>query len=338
MRKSLLLLLLKFGNHGVVVKSAPTKNTSATPTTTTKTLQDPGVRSQAPVAIITGGTRGIGNGVATILASNGYDLLLTFNTNREAAEASKVRIQQLHPNCKIECVGGDLTLQETRDRVFACLDSKFCDPNGQSLLQVLVHSAGQYIGITSDNVEGLSADTVKFGDGSLIRRENDGIERTDLSSIQYYQRLYGDAWIDMCERSLQRMTRPEGGTIVGISSPSVNPAWYRPDRFYSAPGSGKTIMEYSMRIYAKVAAERSINVNVIVPGVVQTEAWDNMINYRHCDETTSAMLQRLVDQMVPLKRVTQPTDIGEVIAFLCSATGKLITGMTLPVDGGMHIN
>ena len=154
-----------------------------------------------PVAIITGGTRGIGSGIATVLASQGYDLVLTYNTNEESANEFKDSLQQQYPSCQISCVGGDLTLTETRDGIFACLLSDFPD----SHLQVLVHNAGQYLGMTSDNAEQLSANAVIFGDGSLLEESNDGVQHTNLSAVQYYQRLYGDAWIDLCERSIERM-------------------------------------------------------------------------------------------------------------------------------------
>ncbi|KAL3923410.1 MAG: hypothetical protein SGILL_001677, partial [Bacillariaceae sp.] len=279
-------------------------------------------QQRRPVAIITGGSRGIGSGIATVLASKGYDLLLTYNTDNQAAEAFKFSLQQRYPSCCVECVGGDLTITETRDAVFACLDAYF----GDGHLQVLVHNAGQYLGLTSENSDGISSDAVIFGDGSLLKKDKDSQLHTDLSSIHYYQRLYGDAWIDLCERSIQRMAMGgcdndhavPGGTIIGISSPSVNPSLYKPDRTYSGPGSGKTIMEYSMRIYAKVVAEHNINVNVIVPGIVPTEAWERASQYRQSDESMEDVMERLVDRLVPLKRPVQPTDIGEVIAFLCS--------------------
>lgn len=304
-------------------------------------------QQQRPVAIITGGTRGIGFGIATVLAGRGYDLLLTYNTNKEAAEASKCSLLEEYPSCYIECVGGDMTLVSTRDQIFDCLDREFVDAADKASstrpstkLQVLVHNAGQYIGMTSDNSDGLNASQACFGDGSILKEEEDGVKRPDFRSIQYYQRLYGEAWIDLCERSLQRMNDNDdgaGGSIVGISSPSVNPALYRPDRSYSGPGSGKTVMEYSMRIFAKVVAERNINVNVVVPGMVETESWDSMSQYQQEGETKLDMMQRLADSLVPMKRIQQPTDIGEVIAFLCSPSGRFITGMTVPADGGQHI-
>lgn len=82
------------------------------------------VTTPRPVAIVTGGTRGIGSGIAAALADAGYDLLLTYNSNVKAAEEYAATFTDI---CRVECVGGDISLTETRDKVFACLDAKFAD-------------------------------------------------------------------------------------------------------------------------------------------------------------------------------------------------------------------
>src|SRR6056300_122526 len=93
-------------------------------------------------------------------------------------------------------------------------------------LAVLVHNAGQYVGITADNCAKLyvPAKSLAFGDGSLL--DKDG--RANLDTMDYYHKMYGEAFIDLCERTLVRMGSRDdngngvgGGTIVGISSPGV---------------------------------------------------------------------------------------------------------------------
>jgi len=262
---------------------------------------------------------------------------LTYHANKDAADECAARLEATYDGCRVCCVGGDLALVETRDKIFKCLDDEDGGFAAQPL-RVLVHNAGLY------TAEG---ENLVFGDGSILLEGNDGssssssssaAERANLEPLQYYQRLYGDAWIDLCERSLKRIPNDgAGGSIIGTSSPGVNPALYPPDRSYSAPGVGKTIMEYSMRIYAKVVAKRNINVNIVVPGLVQTHGWDKALKkYGKEGETIDDMLERLVDVLVPLKRLLVPRDIGNVVAFLCSPAGRFITGVTLPVDGGMH--
>ena len=60
----------------------------------------------------------------------------------------------------------------------------------------MVHNAGQYVGITSDNADGLTAGMLGFGDGSMLSADGGS---TNLATMRYYQRLYGDAYIDLME-------------------------------------------------------------------------------------------------------------------------------------------
>ena len=132
-------------------------------------------------AIVTGGTRGIGRGISEALAAKGYDLLLTFNTNAEAAEAAAAEIHSTY-GCSVECVGGDISLDATRDGIFAKYDEAFKPTHA---LGAVVHNAGQYVGITADNADGLTASACGFGDGSML--DDDGKMQLDI--MHYYQRM-----------------------------------------------------------------------------------------------------------------------------------------------------
>jgi len=186
------------------------------------------------VAIITGGTRGIGRGITEALADSGHyqGFLLTYNTNKQAAESFvselKERFAANNDECafNIQLVGGDISLEKTRDTIFHCLDKKF----GDWELGALVHNAGQYVGITSDNAARLGKNQeLVFGDGSLLL--GDGKEKVNLEVMRYYQRMYGEAYVDLCERALERMKRAAAncngnakfrGSLIGISSPGCN--------------------------------------------------------------------------------------------------------------------
>mmetsp|Transcript_42119 Transcript_42119/g.49214 ORF Transcript_42119/g.49214 Transcript_42119/m.49214 type:complete len:349 (-) Transcript_42119:79-1125(-) len=305
--------------------------------------------SSRPVAIVTGGTRGIGSGISEALADAGYDLLLTYNSDIDAASSFAQSLRNRDsPNNKnnknnddsicVECIGGDISLESTRDAIFAKFDSSFSNQK----LGAMIHNAGQYVGITSENAVGIKAGKpLSFGDGSLAN-EDDEEGSTNFDSLRYYHRMYGEAFIDLCERSLARMDKDigdegegGGGSLVGISSPGVAASLYSPNAGYSMPGSGKCLMEYSMRIYAIKAAERKINANIIVPGVVKTEAWNRSAISRGLDGTE--YVDGVVERIVPQKRAMVPRDIGNAVAFLCSDAGRFITGTVLPVDGGVHL-
>ena len=263
-----------------------------------------------------------------------YDQLQT--QNKEAADEFATSLaDEIGNELRVKCVGGDISLSSTRDEIFKALDSMTEDGDGgcSGRLAVMVHNAGQYVGMTSENSDGIQAKALSFGDGSLVDEEG----RTNFDTMHYYQRMYGEAFVDLCERSLLRMGSSQdggGGSIIGISSPGVNQHYYGPDWSYSMPGSGKCLMEYSMRIYASKVAARGINVNVVVPGITKTEAWGRVAKMRGLEDGWE---EGLVEKRVPMKKMITPKDIGNTVKFLCSESGKLLTGIVVPVDGGRHM-
>ena len=272
-------------------------------------------------AIVSGGTRGIGKGISTSLAKAGYDLVLTYNSNYDAALNTKKYLTTEY-GVQVVCVRGDLTVDSNRRAVFRAYDYAYdCGKIGP--LSAFVHNAGQYIGLTSDNAEGLPPSMNAFGDSSM--------NKEGFSTMGYYQTLYGEAYIDMCEMALGRMVR--GGSIVGISSPGCSPL-YKPNPGYDLPGTGKCIMEYASRLYALRGAKRQINCNVVVPGVTETEAWSALADARGTSK--EELLSGITSKIAPMGKM-QPIHVGNAVAFLCSEDGKWITGLSIPVDGGVHM-
>mmetsp|Transcript_3024 Transcript_3024/g.6567 ORF Transcript_3024/g.6567 Transcript_3024/m.6567 type:complete len:297 (+) Transcript_3024:76-966(+) len=292
------------------------------------------------VAIVTGGTRGIGRGITKVLIETGEygGLILTYNTNKDAAEAYRSEIEGSNSNVKLCIVGGDLSVSDSRDAIFKCFDEEFGDAD----LCTVVHNAGQYVGVTSDNAHGITSTdaTKKFGDGSLLKEDG----AVDFEFMHFYQKLYGEAFVDICERSLKRMKDAHSrcqeagekyrGSIVGISSPGVNSA-FKMVPGYDMPGSGKCLMEFSIRHYAHSAAKYGINCNVIIPGVTRSDAWETIAEKRGL---TQDQLHGNFMGMIPMKEVADGEDIGDVVAFLSgSAGGRFMTGLCLRVDGGLHL-
>ncbi len=279
-----------------------------------------------PVAIVTGGTRGIGRGISEALADSGFDLLLTYNTDKKAAEAAAAELCEKHGCGQVEVVGGDISVSATRDSIFSHLDTAFA----QRELRAVVHNAGQYVGITSDNADGLKATKpLGFGDGSML----DEGGSMQLDQMKYYQRLYGDAYVDLCERGLARMAEGSGGSLVGISSPGCT-VQYKANLGYDMPGSGKCVMEYAMRLIALRCAGKGVNCNVVIPGVTDTDAWGRLAETR--GSTREELVSGISSRLSPMGSMT-PRQLGDAVAFLCSPQGRLITGVSLPVDGGVHL-
>ena len=96
----------------------------------------------------------------------------------------------------------------------------------------------------------------------------------------------------------------------------------------SAYASTKGAVDTLVRHFASALGERGIRVNVIAPGVVETD----MSNFAKTDEGKTFVLG-----MQALKRIGQPADVGPVVAFLASDAARWISGDTIRVDGGSKL-
>ncbi|HEX5567787.1 MAG TPA: SDR family NAD(P)-dependent oxidoreductase [Streptomyces sp.] len=127
-----------------------------------------------------------------------------------------------------------------------------------------------------------------------------------------------------CARAaLPRLAAAPGrrGAIVNIGS--VNGERDFGGHAYSAAKAGLASLT---RTLAGHAAPRGVRVNLVAPGTIATPAW----------EGREAVLERVAREY-PLGRVGRPDDIAAAVAFLASADAAWITGVTLPVDGGLLV-
>lgn len=93
---------------------------------------------------------------------------------------------------------------------------------------------------------------------------------------------------------------------------------------YSAAKAGLASLTRTLAVHA---APRGVRVNLVAPGTVRTPAWAGRED----------ALDRL-SKVYPLGRVGEPDDIAAAVAFLASRDASWITGLALPVDGGILIN
>jgi 3-oxoacyl-[acyl-carrier protein] reductase len=112
----------------------------------------------------------------------------------------------------------------------------------------------------------------------------------------------------------------DGGRIVNISSIAAAMGFIG-QAYYAAAKAG--IMGLT-KVLSRELARRRINVNAVAPGVVLTEMGKS-IPEQHRAEMMKA---------IPLGRFAEPSEIADVVLFLCSDLASYITGQTLHVNGG----
>jgi 3-oxoacyl-[acyl-carrier protein] reductase len=115
----------------------------------------------------------------------------------------------------------------------------------------------------------------------------------------------------------------QGGSIINISSS----ASFSAPRAASVYSGTKAAVDTISRSLAKELGPRNIRVNVINPGMVETEG-------QHSGGFIGSEFQKLFESRSPLGRIGQPDDVAPAVVFLASQDARWITGETLLVSGG----
>ncbi len=120
--------------------------------------------------------------------------------------------------------------------------------------------------------------------------------------------------------AMASMVRARSGSIIFISS--VSP-------FIGVPGqanyaAAKAGLMGLARSLAKEVATRNVTVNVVAPGLIDTEMTSDL-----------GAAKDQMSAMIPMARIGQPSDIAGVVGFLASNEARYITGAVIPIDGGL---
>lgn len=254
-------------------------------------------QQQRPVAIVTGASRGIGRGIVTALAREGFDCVV--NYARNAAAAAEVGREVESAGGKSLLVQADVSVATDRQKLVAETVARF------GRVDLLVNNAG----VAPD----VRADILEAGEESFDRLIN-----VNLKGPYFLTQLVAK----------QMIGQPTGGMppkVVTVSSISAYTASVnRGD--YCVAKAGLSMMT---QLYAARLAEYGINVYEIRPGVIETDMtgpvkakYDKMI---------------LEEGLTPIRRWGKPDDIARAVVAVAKGLFPFSTGEVLNVDGGFHM-
>ena len=247
---------------------------------------------QGRTALVTGAGRGIGRAIALALAEDGADVAVHFHRDRGAADETAARVAAF--GRKSGVYGASL---EDRDALAAMVAAVVADfgPIG-----ILVNNAG-------------------------IASRGQSVADTDPAELDRVLRVHALAPHDLCRLVLPGMRSCGRGDIVMISSVA--------SQHHNANGApynmGKSAMDSLAFTLAKEERRHGIRVNVVAPGLVETE-----MGRRLMKAVAGVDDLRKLDARMPYGRVCQPEDIAEVVRHLVSERSSYVNGQRIAVDGG----
>jgi 3-oxoacyl-[acyl-carrier protein] reductase len=239
------------------------------------------------VALVTGASRGIGRGIAVLFAQQGATVVAAARGDNAAETAGVITAA----GGRAEHVGVDVTDRAALEKLPAAI----VDRHGR--LDILISNAG----ITRDQLL------------MRMKREDwDDVLATNLTAA-----------FTLTQAAMRPMLKQRGGRIIAISS-VVGQVGNAGQANYAASKAG--LIGFAKAL-AREVASRNITVNVIAPGLIDT------------DMTRAISEKSQVDwaAQIPLARLGTVQDVAAAACFLASDEAAYITGHVLAVNGGMYM-
>jgi 3-oxoacyl-[acyl-carrier protein] reductase len=244
--------------------------------------------NDAPIekfALVTGASKGIGQAICVELAKSGYRIVVNYKSDEKGAINTLKMVKKAGSDGQI--MQFDVSdFDKTQSAVEHILKE-----NGA--IDALVNNAG----ITADGL-------------FIMMPRKDWNAVIDISLSGFY---------NVTKPVLEKMIRLKRGAIVSIAS-VAGLIGNRGQANYSAAKAG---LIGASRSVASEVARLGIRVNVVAPGLIET------------DMIKAAPVEN-IKTLIPMARIGKPREVAKVVRFLCSDDASYVTGQVISVNGGMY--
>ena len=251
-----------------------------------------------PIALITGGTRGIGLGIARALARAGWDLVLSGLRPSDDVRQTVDELSALGP--RVSYVASDVSVRADRTALIDAIRDR------HGALNAIVNNAGRAPRVRADLL-----DATEESFEELIRTNLQGpYFLTQAIAREQTLRRGADAGFD--------------AAIVFITSVSAEMASVNRGEYCVS----KAGLSMAARLFALRLAASGIPVYEVRPGIIETDM---------TAAVKAIYDQRIADGLVPESRWGSPDDVGRIVAALLRGDAPYATGSIVNVDGGLSL-
>jgi 3-oxoacyl-[acyl-carrier protein] reductase len=256
-------------------------------------------RNSRPVAVVTGGRRGIGRGIALALARSGHDVVVLDLTRDSDAENTLAQIAEMGSQAAF--VQADIAEAERAQAI--------CEEAYAALgrVDVLVNNAG--VQVNDRKIEALETSIESFD-----RLMTVNLRGTFFLTQAFARRMVSDT-VDSPEHPR---------SIITISSSNAHHAKVNGSE-YCISKAGLSMVN---KVFALQLAPHGIACYEVQPGLIKTDL----------NASLHDLYEPIVRQgFTPIRRWGTPEDVGRAVATLACGSLPFVTGETIHVDGGLHV-
>lgn len=252
------------------------------------------------VALVTGGSRGIGRAICMEVARAGYAVLINFHENLGAAEETRAAIEAL--GVPAEICQGDVAARSHRDLLVDFTMEQF------GRIDLFVNNAGIAPSVRKDILE-------------TDEKVYDQILNTNLKAPYFLTQRVASKMMELIDtKAIER------GAIIYISSLRS----YTAAQNYGEYCISKAGLSMVTKLFATRLARHGINVYEISPGLIQTD----MTSGETVREYYNA---KIADGMAPINRWGRPEEVAGAVGAIARGHFPFSTGAVFHVDGGFHL-
>jgi 3-oxoacyl-[acyl-carrier protein] reductase len=273
------------------------------------------------VALVTGGSRGIGRAIAVKLAGDGADVAVNYQSSKD--QAADV-IDFINKTDRIDNLDELIKMIDVMDTVEQAKE-----------LRDMIESMGRHAIICQANV-GKMDEVNKMRDKAVAEfgKIDILVNNAGIIKDKSFVKMTSEMWDDVisvnltgtfnCSKAvIDGMLERRYGRIVNISS-VIGRMGNRGQANYAASKAGIIGLTQTL---AKEFADKGVTVNAVAPGFIGTDMLKSL---------AAEIMEKILAQ-IPMRRLGKPEEVASAVAYLASPEAGYITGQVIDINGGLYI-